>query len=159
MARLPLAPVLARPSLRSSLAFVFGSSWLQSYHGGVWEFAVLLMLIGAIALVAAPWIRRRTGGVRGGSGRDVMHGTLLVTGVSPRPDADGEQFVTISGVINGPTVNEHVVYQRMAVPVTAWPSMGQLMPVVYSPKNPDKWGFAPAEPLEPPQPPPPAPYT
>jgi len=88
-----------------------------------------------------------------------MHGTLLVTGVSPRPDADGEQFVTITGVINGPTVNEHVVYQRMVVPVTAWPSMGQLMPVVYSPKNPDKWGFAPAEPFEPPLPPPPAPYS
>ena len=23
------------------------------------------------------------------------------------------------------------------------PTMGQLIPVVYSPKNPDKWGFAP----------------
>ena len=42
---------------------------------------------------------------------------LLVTGVSPRPDATGEQFVTITGVINGPTVNEHVIYQRMAVDV------------------------------------------
>jgi hypothetical protein len=124
---------------------------------GVWEFAVLLLLLGAIALVVVP--RLRKGGPRGGPGRELMHGTLLVTGVSPRPDADGEQFVTISGVINGPTVNEHVVYQRMVVPVTAWPSMGQLMPVVYSPKNPDKWGFAPPEPIEPPPPPPPAPYT
>jgi hypothetical protein len=106
----------------------------------VWEFAVLLLLLGAIALVVVP--RMRKGGPRG----ELMHGTLLLTGVSPRPDAEGEQFVTITGVINGPTVNEHVVYQRMAVPVTQWPSMGQLMPVVYSPKNPDKWAFAPPEP-------------
>ncbi|MCU1695669.1 MAG: hypothetical protein JWR34_1732 [Mycobacterium sp.] len=123
----------------------------------VWEFAVLLLLLGAIALIVVPRIRK--GGPRGRPGNEVMHGTLLVTGVSPRPDADGEQFVTISGVINGPTVNEHVVYQRMVVPVTAWPTMGQLMPVVYSAKNPDKWGFAPSEPLEPPPPPPPAPYS
>ena len=57
----------------------------------------------------------------------------------------GEQFVTISGVITGPTVNEHPVYARMAVDVNAWPSMGDLMPVVYSPKNPDNWRFAPPE--------------
>ena len=56
-----------------------------------------------------------------------------------------EQFVTISGVINGPTVNEHVVYQRMAVDVESWPTMGQLIPVVYSPKKPDNWTFAPPE--------------
>jgi hypothetical protein len=124
----------------------------------VWEFAVLLLLIGAIALVVVP--RMRKGGPRGG---EVMQGTLLVTGVSPPPDAVGEQFVTISGVINGPTVNEHVVYQRMVVDVNAWPTMGQLMPVVYSPKNPDNWRFAPQGPLQPPgpppPPPPPAPYT
>jgi len=76
---------------------------------------------------------------------EVASGTLLVTGVSPRPDADGEQFVTISGVINGPTMAEHVVYQRMVVDVNDWPSMGQLIPVVYSPKNPDNWRFAPPE--------------
>lgn len=73
-------------------------------------------------------------------------GTLLVTGVSPRPDADGEQYVTIAGVINGPTVSEHAVYQRMVVNVDAWPTMGQLMPVLYSPKNPDNWRLAPPEP-------------
>ncbi len=79
---------------------------------------MLLLLLGAIALVVVP--RMRKGGPRG----ELMHGTLLLTGVSPRPDAEGEQFVTITGVINGPTVNEHVVYQRMAVPVTQWPTMG-----------------------------------
>lgn len=105
----------------------------------MWEFAVLVLVIGALVLVVGPRFMRR--GPRG----EMAHGTLLVTGVSPRPDAVGQQFVTISGVINGPTVNEHVVYQRLAVDVDSWPSMGQLMPVVYSPKNPDKWNFAPPE--------------
>jgi hypothetical protein len=31
--------------------------------------------------------------------------------------------------------------------------MGQLLPVAYSPKNPDKWFFAPPEPPMPPMPP------
>ncbi|MBB2772883.1 MULTISPECIES: hypothetical protein [Mycolicibacterium] len=117
----------------------------------MWEFAVLLLLIGAIAVLAAPWIMRSRG-PRG----DLAQGTLLVTGVSPRPDdVTGEQFVTISGVINGPTVDEHVVYQRMAVDVNNWPTMGALFPVVYSPKNPDNWNFAPPEPPDGPLPPPP----
>jgi hypothetical protein len=123
---------------------------VQSYHGVVIEFAVLLLLIGALVLLLAPWLRRRRG-IRG----EVVSGTLLVTGVSPRPaDVTGEQFVTITGVINGPTVNEHVVYQRMAVDVESWPSMGALFPVVYSPRNPDNWNFAPPQSAaEPPLPP------
>ena len=116
------------------------------------EFAVLLLIVGALALVVGP----RLMGKRGPRG-EMAQGTLLVTGLSPRPDADGEQFVTISGVITGPTVAEHVVYQRMSVDVANWPTMGQLLPVVYSPKNPDKWFFAPAEPPVPPLPPMPPP--
>jgi len=110
------------------------------------EFAFLLVILGALALVLGPRLMRRRG-PRG----EMAQGTLLVTGVSPRPEAEGEQFVTISGVINGPTVNEHVVYQRMAVDIMNWPTMGQLIPVVYSPKNPDNWFFAP--PTPPPVPP------
>jgi hypothetical protein len=106
----------------------------------VWEFAMLVVMIGAVAVLAAPWIRRRRG-----IGGDWTQGTLLVTGVSPKPDATGEQFVTITGVINGPTVDEHVVYQQLAVDVDHWPTMGELFPVMYSPKNPDNWGFAPRE--------------
>lgn len=98
---------------------------------------MLLLLVGALVLVIGPRLRRRS------PGNDAATGTLLVTGVSPRPDATGEQFVTITGVITGPTVNEHVVYQQMAVDVDDWPTMGQLLPVVYSPKNPDNWRFAP----------------
>jgi hypothetical protein len=105
------------------------------------ELVSIVVLIGAIALIAAPWIRRRAGSPRG----EVASGTLLVTGVSPRPDADGEQFVTISGVMTGPTLSEHVVYQRMVVDAGDWPTMGQLIPVVYSPKNPDNWRIAPPE--------------
>jgi hypothetical protein len=105
----------------------------------MWQFVVLVVIIGALVLLVAPRFMRR--GPRG----EMAQGTLLVTGVSPRPDATGEQYVTISGVINGPNVDEHVVYQRMAVDVDSWPTMGQLIPVAYSPKNPDNWFFAPAQ--------------
>jgi hypothetical protein len=105
------------------------------------EFAVVLVLLGALAALAAPWIMRRRG-----TGADWARGTMVVTGVSPRPaDLTGQQFVTITGVINGPTVNEHVVYQRLAVDVDQWPTMSQLFDVMYSPKNPDNWTFAPPE--------------
>jgi hypothetical protein len=105
------------------------------------EIAVLLLILGALVLVVGPRMMAQRG-PRG----DMVQGTLLVTGVSPRPDAPGEQFVTLTGVIKGPNVDEHVVYQRMGIDTadTAnWPTIGQLIPVVYSPKNPDKWFFAP----------------
>ena len=75
----------------------------------------------------------------------MAHGTLLITGVSSGPDSDGSQNVTITGVINGPTVREHEVYTRVVMNVGTSPSLGQLIPIVYSPKNPDKWGFAPTQ--------------
>jgi hypothetical protein len=112
------------------------------------EFAVVLVLLGALAALAAPWIMRRRG-----TGSDWVRGTMVVTGVSPRPsDVAGEQFVTITGVINGPTVNEHVVYQRLAVDADQWPTMSQLFDVMYSPKNPDNWTFAPQDGPVPPPP-------
>lgn len=100
----------------------------------------MLLLVGAIVVLAAPWIMRRRG-----AGADWVPGQMVVTGVSPKPEATGEQFVTITGVINGPTVNEHVVYAQLAFDVDTWPTMGQLFEVKYSPKNPDKWAFAPHE--------------
>lgn len=105
----------------------------------MWEILWIIVVIGAIVVLAAPWLRRKPGS-------DAVNGTLLITGVSPRPDATGEQFVTVTGVINGPTVNEHVVYQRLAVDTENWPKVGELIPVVYSPKNPDNWNIAPPEP-------------
>ncbi|MGD9618451.1 MAG: hypothetical protein AB7G47_11070 [Mycolicibacterium sp.] len=109
------------------------------------EIAIMLVLVGAIVLLAAPWIMRKRG-----VGKDWVPGTMVVTGVSPRPDVQGEQYVTITGVINGPTVNEYTVYTRMAIDVNAWPSMGQLFPVMYSPGNPEKWAFASQDPPPPP---------
>ncbi len=106
--------------------------------GIMWEFAVLLMIVGALAAILGPrFMRRRPRG-------EMAQGTLLVTGVSPRPVANGEQYVTIAGVIKGPTVDEYVVYQRLVVDVVRWPSRGQLIPVVYSPKNPENWYIAPS---------------
>ena len=112
---------------------------MQSYHGVVWEIGVLLLLVGVLAVILAPRFIRR------GPRSDALSGTLLITGVSPRPDATGEQYVTITGVIDGPTVNEHAVYQRMAVNVDNWPTVGDLKPVVYSQRNPDNWTFAPPD--------------
>jgi hypothetical protein len=106
----------------------------------VWEFGVLLLLVAVLGVVLAQRFIPR--GPRG----EVVSGTLLVTGVSPPPDATGEQYVTIAGVVNGPTVHEHEVYQRMAVDVDQWPRVGELLPVVYSPKNPDNWRLAPPDP-------------
>jgi hypothetical protein len=103
----------------------------------VLEIGVLFLLIAILAVFVVPRFIRR------GPRADVLSGTLLVTGVSPRPDATGEQYVTIAGVIDGPTVNEHAVYQRMTVNVDNWPKMGELMPVVYSQRNPDRWAFEP----------------
>jgi hypothetical protein len=100
----------------------------------------MLLLVATLVLLLAPRLMRR------GQTGDALSGTLLITGVSPRPDATGEQYVTITGVIDGPTVNEHTVYQRMAVNVDNWPTVGELKPVVYSQRNPDNWAFAPPEP-------------
>jgi hypothetical protein len=107
----------------------------------VFELLVILLIVGAIAVLLAPRIMRRRG--LGGPGTQLAHGTLLITGVAAGPDSGGSQNVTITGVVNGPTVREHEVYTRMVMNVGAAPTIGQLIPIVYSPKNPDKWGFAP----------------
>ncbi|MGV0625592.1 hypothetical protein [Mycolicibacter minnesotensis] len=99
----------------------------------MWEFGALLLLLGVLAVFVAPRI------FRNGPGQEAQEGTLLITGVSPRPEATGEQYVTITGVLHGPTVDEHEVYRRYAVEVGRWPSVGTLLPVAYSPRNPDKW--------------------
>jgi hypothetical protein len=96
----------------------------------------MLVLVTVLVIILAPRFIRR------GPRADALSGTLLITGVSPRPEATGEQYVTITGVIDGPTINEHTVYQRMAVNVDKWPTVGELKPVVYSQRNPDNWAFA-----------------
>ena len=101
----------------------------------MWSLWALLLLVAILAVMVVPRLMRR------GPAADAVSGTLLVTGVSPRPDTTGAQYVTIAGVITGPTVTEHSVYQRMTVDVTQWPSIGELRPVLYSPRNPDNWRF------------------
>jgi hypothetical protein len=110
------------------------------YHGRVFEFGLALLLVAIlVAFLAQRFIPR-------GPRRDLASGTLLITGVSPRPDATGEQYVTIAGVINGPTLSEYAAYGRLIVNVDQWPAIGELRPVVYSTRNPDNWKFAPPEP-------------
>ncbi|GFG68761.1 hypothetical protein [Mycolicibacter senuensis] len=101
----------------------------------MWEIWALLLLLAILAVFVAPRF------FRPGPGSGAQQGTLLITGVSPRPDALGTQYVTITGVITGPTVAEHEVYQRRAVDVDNWPTVGELLPVVYSPRNPDNWNL------------------
>jgi hypothetical protein len=110
----------------------------------VWEILSVLLLLAIAASFLAPRLFRQ----RPGAGW--LSGTLLITGVSPRPDATGEQHVTITGVIDGPTISDYTVYQRMTADVERWPAVGELKPVVYSEPNPDKWAFAPPEPPKPP---------
>ncbi len=104
----------------------------------MWEFGALLLLLAVLAVFLAPRF------LRSGPGAGAQEGTVLVTGVSPRPEATGAQYVTITGVLHGPTIDEHEVYQRYAVDVDNWPSIGDLLPVVYSPRNPDNWNLVPA---------------
>lgn len=105
----------------------------------VWEIWVLLLLVAILAVVVAPRF------IRPGPGGGSVEGTLLITGVSPRPDAIGEQYVTITGVIHGPTLSDYETYQRIAVDADNWPAVGELIPVRYSPRNPDNWRMVPPE--------------
>ncbi|MGM7648301.1 hypothetical protein ACSVDM_25630 [Nocardia sp. JW2] len=89
---------------------------------------MLVVMIGAL-------LTRRGGG----GGVQVEHGSLSVTGVSPLPAMTGEHYVTITGTITGPSVPAKVVYGRFAWDATQWPSIGDQLDVVYSPRNPDRW--------------------
>lgn len=105
----------------------------------MWEIFSVVLLVAIAAGFVVPRL------IRQGPRADWLSGTLLITGVSPRPDATGEQIVTIAGVIDGPTLHEYTVYQRMTADVDKWPTIGELKPVVYSQRNPDKWAFAPPD--------------
>ncbi|MCU1641134.1 MAG: hypothetical protein JWN03_1409 [Nocardia sp.] len=99
-----------------------------------------IVLIGGALVATVMAFRRGRGG--GGQMVDPESGVLYVTGVSPRPDATGEQYVTISGSISGPTVVAHEVYGRFAWDVNQWPSIGDQIPVAYPSGKPDRWQLA-----------------
>ncbi len=99
------------------------------------EFAFIVML--ALVLIGLFTVYRR--GRAGKAPAQPETGTLHVTGVSPRTAAQGEQYVTITGTITGPTVPGETVYGRFAWDVNQWPSPGEDITVVYPMGKPDRW--------------------
>lgn len=109
----------------------------------------MLLLVGGLLALLIMQMRR---GRQAQPGMNAVQGTLLVTGVSPRPEGvTGEQLVTITGALNGPTVAEYVTYRQIVRDVNDWPRIGDLIPVLYPPKNPDRWGVLLAPPAGPQQ--------
>ncbi|PPJ17839.1 hypothetical protein C5E44_11635 [Nocardia nova] len=101
------------------------------------QIVFIVLIAGAlIALLMNFRGRGRFGGFRRGAQEA---GTLRITGVSPRPAAQGEQFVTITGTISGPSVAAETVYGRFAWDVNQWPFPGEDLPVVYPPGKPQHW--------------------
>lgn len=100
---------------------------------------MLVIMVGALAGMIALVLRGRHG-ARIPEQAEV--GTLYLTGVSPRPDAVGEQFVTLTGNLTGPTEPGTVVYGRFVWEVREWPSIGDTLTVVYPPGKPQKWQIA-----------------
>ncbi|MFI5779295.1 hypothetical protein [Nocardia sp. NPDC051570] len=99
------------------------------------EFAFIVMVAGALIALFARYRRSRGGNTLA----QPETGTLHVTGVSPRPAAQGEQYVTITGTISGPTVPGETVYGRFAWDVNQWPSPGDAITVVYPMGKPQNW--------------------
>lgn len=99
------------------------------------EFGMLLIMTLAVVGMVMIYLRGR-GKI---APAQAETGTLYVTGVSPRPDATGEQYVTITGKLTGPTEPGTVVYGRFAWDVDAWPSIGDLITVVYPSGKPERW--------------------
>ncbi|MFT4042880.1 MAG: hypothetical protein QM673_06945 [Gordonia sp. (in: high G+C Gram-positive bacteria)] len=95
------------------------------------------------------------GGLGGGRGRGAGYaqGTLTVTGVSDRPDADskGQAFCTVSGTIVGPGTAPTEVYGQMILDQgQPWPYLGSDHPVVYKPgKAESSWQFGALPPQDP----------
>lgn len=120
----------------------------------MWITLTIAILLAALAVGMIMQMRgRRTGGLRGG-GAGYEQGTLTITGVSDRPEADskGEAFCTVSGTINGPGTPPVEVYGTLVlVDGAPWPQMGSDHPVVYRPgKAETSWKFGELPPPVPP---------
>ncbi|MFI9509851.1 hypothetical protein [Nocardia sp. NPDC052566] len=103
------------------------------------EFGMLVIMVTALVAMIVLYRRGRGGGA---PPRQPETGSLYLTGVSPRPDALGEQYVTITGNLTGPGVPGQIVYGRFVWDVNAWPSIGDYLTVVYPAGNPDRWQIA-----------------
>ncbi|RMI35833.1 hypothetical protein EBN03_04020 [Nocardia stercoris] len=95
------------------------------------------MALAGVLVSLLAFYRRGRGGGR--SVAEPVSGMLTVTGVSPRPAAQGEQYVTITGLLSGPGVEGETVYGRFAWDVNQWPSPGDRIDVVYPAGRPDRW--------------------
>lgn len=89
-------------------------------------------LVGMLVLV----FRGRRGGTLPA---EAEFGSLHLTGVSPRPEVMGEQFVTITGNLTGPSEPGRVVYGRLVWDAAYWPAVGDTLTVAYPPGKPDRW--------------------
>ncbi len=98
---------------------------------------LIIMVTTLIAVLVL--YRRGRGGGGGFGGAEPERGSLYVTGVSPRPDAEGLQYVTITGELSGPTVPGTVVYGRFAWDVRSWPAIGDHLSVIYPAGKPNRW--------------------
>jgi hypothetical protein len=102
------------------------------------QIVFIVVIAGALVTTVMMYLR--------GRGRPVSahaeFGTLHVMGVSPRPAAQGEQYVTITGTLTGPSVPGETVYGRYAWDVDQWPSPGDQIPVSYPPGKPRHWQIA-----------------
>jgi len=103
--------------------------------GGM-EFAMLVILTAVVVALVVSY-RRSRGPARPPA--EPEYGTLHLTGVSPRPQAMGEQFVTVTGDLTGPSVAPTRVYRRLVWDGAQWPQIGQDWPVVYPVGKPDRW--------------------
>ncbi|GAB2707851.1 hypothetical protein [Nocardia thraciensis] len=107
------------------------------------EIAFLVMVVVVLGVLVMSFRRGRgKAGSAPGAGwnrPEPETGTLHVTGVSPRPAAQGSQYVTITGTLSGPSVVGESVYGRFAWDVNQWPSPGDQIPVVYPPGKPQHW--------------------
>ncbi|MEU7765292.1 hypothetical protein AB0B25_09265 [Nocardia sp. NPDC049190] len=95
-----------------------------------------LLILAAVLVSTIVFVVRSRGGRRTA---DPERGTLYVTGVSPRPDVLGAQYVTITGNLTGPTVPGTVVYGRFVRDTNSWPEVGDSLPVIYPAGKPDRW--------------------
>lgn len=112
-----------------------------------WITVVFIMLIAAT--LASFLIGRARTGTRGSASTGFESGTLTVTGVSGRGDADknGAAYFTVSGTIIGEQTAPTEVYGTLVLDGgDSDPFVGQELPVVYKPgKTSSTWRFGTLE--------------
>ena len=108
----------------------------------IFELAMLVILVGALVAMLVLVSRGRRGG-RLPAQAEI--GSLYLTGVSPRPEAMGEQFVTVTGNLTGPSESGAVVYGRLVWDAAYWPAIGDTLTVAYPPGKPEKWQLVQSE--------------